>query len=373
MVLVPLRDLNYFYFDVDDFSDLEINVSPNNDNFYYFRRRSNGDFVTRFVLKDGPNRSKLCEVTLIKKDDIFEPRLHLTIRNTNGDIENEEISVLREVRASVNLDDCQANFWKLIDFLVNARQIEIPRAAFSLASREDGHLLDAIRELNQESFSSLIQGLELGPDVVLTRRDLDTLLKTKQRLEEFDTAIGQGTLGESWWQDFFEKNHWIFGYGLKYVVLRQEQPQSYYGGQRVDGSGAQRGDYLTSSSGNLKFVVLVEIKKPNTRLLRGVTPIRSGAWGLSNELTDAVSQLQANLSIWDSEGSRTSSNRDSLEDAGVYTVAPKGIIVIGNLNELVGDRDKHQTFHRFRNSLQGIEILTFDELLARARFIVEND
>lgn len=370
---MPSRELNYFYFDTDDFSDLEINSSPNNGQFYYFRRRSNGSLVTRFVLKDGPNRSKLCEVTLIKNDDIFEPRLHLTIRASNSVIVEEEVAVLRDVKASVNLDDCQANFWKLIDFLVNAREIDIPRSAFTLASREDARILEVIRGLNQESFSSLIQGLELGPDVVLTRRDLDALLKTRQKLEEFDSAIDQDGHPESWWQNFFEKNHWIFGYGLKYVVLHPEQPQPYYGGQGLDGTGAQRGDFITSSTGNLKFVVLVEIKKPTTRLLRGLQPIRNGAWGLSNELTDAVTQLQANLSTWELEGSRTPRSRDALEDSGVYTVAPKGIIVIGNLNELIGDRDKHQTFHRFRNSLQGIEIITFDELLERARFIVENE
>lgn len=373
MVLLVPGNPNYFYVGTDDFSDLEINASPNNGNFYYFKRDSAGALVTHFVLKDGPIRSKLCEVKLIKNGVVFEPRLHLTIRNTNGGIESEEIAELRSVKASVGLDDCHANFWKLIDFLVNAREIEVPRSAFTLASREDRNLLEAIQGLNQESFSTLIQELELGPEVVLTKRDIDALLKTRQKLGEFAASVGQVNLDESWWQTFFERNHWIFGYGLKYVILREEQSQPHYGGMQVDGAGDQRGDFLMSSSGNLKFTVLVEIKKPGTKLLRGSSPIRSGAWSLSTDLTDAVAQIQANLSTWDTEGARNPRNQDQLEGSDVFTVAPKGIIVIGNLSELAGDRNKRETFHRFRSSLYGIEIITFDELLERAKFIVEND
>ncbi len=87
-------------------------------------------------------------------------------------------------------------------------------------------------------------------------------------------------------------------------------------------------------------------------------------------LTDAIAQIQANIQAWDKEGAQKPENRDILEGKGVFTVQPKGIIVIGSLSELKGSRTKHETFQRFRKSIHGVDILTFDELHQRAKFIV---
>jgi hypothetical protein len=171
-------------------------------------------------------------------------------------------------------------------------------------------------------------------------------------------------------KNFHLENKWIFGYGLNYQILRQKQPQPHYGGTRVDGLGAQRGDMLTATAGDIGFTVLVEIKKPRTPLLQGVKEIRRGAWILSKELTDALSQIEANRSAW-LENSKQPYNMDTLETERVYTVQPKGIIVIGSLSQVAELRTKRDTFERFRKSIHGVEILTFDELLHRARFIVD--
>lgn len=101
-----------------------------------------------------------------------------------------------------------------------------------------------------------------------------------------------------------------------------------------------------------------------------VKEIRRGAWSLSKELTDALSQIEANRSAW-LENSKQPYNMDTLETERVYTVQPKGIIVIGSLSQVAELRTKRDTFERFRKSIHGVEILTFDELLHRARFIVD--
>ena len=121
----------------------------------------------------------------------------------------------------------------------------------------------------------------------------------------------------------------------------------------------------------MSFTVLVEIKTPVTRLLQGTEEIRNGAWSLSKDLADALSQIEANIDMWEKDGSRQVDNRDRLENENIFTVKPKGIIVIGSLTEL-DTRSKRETFQRFRKSIHGIDILTFDELYERARFIVEH-
>jgi len=191
-------------------------------------------------------------------------------------------------------------------------------------------------------------------------------------LREFRESISTKGVGEeAYWQGFFERNKWIFGYGLNYQILRQEQGQPHYGGTRADGTGGQRGDVLVATEGDVRFTVLVEIKTPATNLLQGAVAQRNGAWSLSKELTDGVTQLQSNLGTWETAGAITADNRDRFEGNGIYTITPKGILLIGRLDQIAGDRDKRNTFERFRRGIHGIEILTFDELLRRAEFILE--
>jgi len=47
-------------------------------------------------------------------------------------------------------------------------------------------------------------------------------------------------------------------------------------------------------------------------------------------------------------------------------------LVVGNTSELKGNDDKIACFELYRRNIRSPEILTFDELLYRARYIVEN-
>lgn len=119
----------------------------------------------------------------------------------------------------------------------------------------------------------------------------------------------------------------------------------------------------------IRFTVLVEIKTPHSELF-GKRQYRNGAWELSEELTGGVSQLQANCSKWEKEGSQTEDNREELSRQRVFTVQPKGILVIGHTTQLA-DISRRNTFELFRRNVVNPEILTFDELHERAKFIVD--
>jgi len=70
------------------------------------------------------------------------------------------------------------------------------------------------------------------------------------------------------------------------------------------------------------------------------------------------------------EGSTTDANRDLVENEyGAFTVRPKSILIIGRTLEL-GPRDKKKSFEIFRRNIKNPEILAFDELLERAKFIL---
>jgi hypothetical protein len=363
-----------FTIDQDRFEDLEISAAPQ-ESFYWFYHRKQKRLIKQFVLMQRPQVTYVCRVVLIKSGEKFTPRLDFSIRDTQGRIveatdgnpDHED-----KVRSRVSLDDCHEAFWSLISFLQSLKEVEIPSQKFSLVSQSESDIVAALRKRGSTSLVNIIKQLSTTSGVTLTEGDLNDLLRKRDKLKVFESALTTKGDDEKWWQNFFEQNKWIFGYGLNYQILRQEQAQPNFGGTRVEGAGARKGDFLTYTAGDISFTVLVEIKTPNAPLLHGKAEIRSGAWSLSKQLTDALSQIEADIATWDKEGSEQRDNKDRLEGKSIYTVEPKGIIVIGSLKELQSGRSKWETFQRFRQSVHGIDILTFDELRNRAQFIVEH-
>ncbi len=235
----------------------------------------------------------------------------------------------------------------------------------------DPQRAETIRLMIERGYSQEIwdQLIAQDPDLVTRLCYARMHAERTSVLEEFRTSMAQEK-PEGYWQDFFEKHTWIFGYGLNYQILRIVEDQPHYGGQRVDGTGDQRGDYLCRTEALAKFTVLVEIKKPQTSLF-GDEHYRNGAWALGTELTGGVTQLHANCRTWENDGSQEEQNRERLLHESTYTVEPSSILVIGHSSQYAGDIEKRNTFEMFRQSLRRPHIITFDELYERARFIVE--
>lgn len=224
-------------------------------------------------------------------------------------------------------------------------------------------LLDA--NLEDELWNQL---LSIRPEVASKLANSTIQEGRAKTLEAFKNMLQQD-LTEAEWQHFFEENTWIFGYGLRYQFLETIQSQPDYGGRSVSGRGGQRGDFLTSTIAETQYTCLVEIKKPSSALLQN-NEYRNGAWGIGKELSGAISQIQVNCAQWEIEDSRSSHNREKL--GSTLTIMPKGIVVIGNTDQL-DTLDKRNSFERFRRELHNPDIITYDELYERAKYIVEGD
>jgi hypothetical protein len=184
----------------------------------------------------------------------------------------------------------------------------------------------------------------------------------------FQERISDPAYLEDKWQAFFVNHDWIFGHGLDYRFLHQIRAQVNCGGTELDGTGAPKGDFLMATKAKVGFTVLVEIKTPHTPLLG--KKYRNKAYQIGEHLSGGVAQLQAQCAEWAEEGSRQRNNSERLLREEIYTYEPKGILVIGTTCQLMDDPDKRSTFERFRRNLHNPEILTFDELLKRAEFMV---
>jgi len=222
------------------------------------------------------------------------------------------------------------------------------------------------RGYSEDLWEALIQN---EPDLVTKLAYARIHVEKQKALWEFESNLSLNQ-SEQWWEDFFKRNTWIFGYGLNYKFMNTLQSQPSYGGVKVSGEGMQKGDFLQRTEAFIKFTALVEIKKPSTQVL-GKKQYRNGAWALHEELSGGVSQLHANCHTWEMEGAQTEANIEVLLKERTFTVQPKGILVIGHTNQLT-DASKRNTFELFRRNIANPEILTFDELYERARFIVES-
>lgn len=128
--------------------------------------------------------------------------------------------------------------------------------------------------------------------------------------------------------------------------------------------------------GDNRFTTFVEIKRPDTPLF-GSRQNRSRARKLSTELLDSVSQiLEQNAS------GLLRFERGVLHDEAGNQITqkpydPKVILIIGSWGQLNESTDqeretKQRTLELFRRDSRNIEIVTYDELLDRAEFIVRH-
>jgi len=255
---------------------------------------------------------------------------------------------------------------------------------------EETNLKDFI--IDKEAARALAEeNLEVVADVAehhVTQRDITAFAYRKKELEHFRSLLHsqeyfEKTRGsskpEAVWQAFFEKNPWIFGYGLSYIfttALGDKKLEQVVAGNSVQ-RGGKRVDGLLRTRGRVSSLCFVEIKTHETPLLE-TQPYRRDSWAISGEIAGAVAQAQRSVqSAQETIGRRLDPTAPSGDPTGdpSYLFRPRSIVVAGNLAKFEATAGVNETrfgsFELFRRQLQTPEIITFDELYERARFIVE--
>jgi Domain of unknown function (DUF4263) len=246
------------------------------------------------------------------------------------------------------------------------RSLQVHDAEAIVATGDLAELLRALVEKHGEkSVAASVGALLPDPvEVLALKREFD---KRSAALTEFETHLAWDDWSELEWQTFFRANDWIFGHGLEYHFLISQESEPSYGGEDFTGKGDERGDELMSTAGDWRFAVLVELKTPGAELI-GTTRYRNGAWSIGADLSGGVAQVQANCERA-VKSSELKKNVRFLDARKMEMTDPKGILLIGKTGDLDND-EKRATFHRFRRNLWNPQVITYDELLAQARFLV---
>jgi hypothetical protein len=237
---------------------------------------------------------------------------------------------------------------------------------------------------NSELFLELAQHEDLTRDLVAVGyrrkqlRHFERLLEDQPFFEAEQARLG--CKPEDVWQRFFEANTWIFGYGLSYQFLSkldEGKLERIVRGRDLTGAG-KRSDALMKTRGIVSSLCFVEIKRHDTPLL-GTAAYRPGAWSPSSELVGGVAQTQTTVhSAVEAIGHRLSLDNELGDPTGeiLFNIEPRSCLVIGTLGEFETTNGinvpKFRSFELYRRHTWRPEILTFDELLHRARFIVEH-
>lgn len=260
----------------------------------------------------------------------------------------------------------------------------------------DDASLDAVL-LSAEQASRIVNdNQEILIDAIkhnITKTDIIALGYRKQQLEVFKRLLDSSQYfdayrnekkfhgDESVWQHYFEQNTWIMGYGLSYIFnspLAGEKLEQVISGATIFQSG-KRIDALLKTRGIINSICFAEIKTHKTHLLKQTkNAYRGESWAISDELAGAIAQVQRTIqkSI---ENLKTKTeikdSEDNLTGENLYLYKPKAFLIIGSLYEFVTENgineSKYSSFELFRKSINGIEIITFDELFERASFIVK--
>ena len=323
-------------------------------------------------------RTCLKVVYLKEKDDIEGFEIIKVVSNK----EKERVKL-----SKFNLEQltCFLEFIKELDFK------DVTKRRISLADDE----LSVLDSETKAKITTLLSG-EDGSDVVyelldnglITNQDLVNTGYRKYQLEIFDSLLNRNglenykiqigktnTKDETAWQHFFQANEWIFGYGLDYRFQGILQKEFHASTSNAAGKEEVIADFLL---GDKKFTTFVELKLPNTELFNK-SKNRSNCWSLSNSLIDAFSQIleqKASGQIKIETSKELIGDND--EEIAQHSYDSKTILLMGSWSQIDNDpigikRIKEKTLELFRRDSRNVELVTYDELYERARFIVHNE
>ncbi|QWU13189.1 Type III restriction enzyme, res subunit [Paenibacillus sophorae] len=303
------------------------------------------DAVFTYTLRDVMNDGNFIELGQLVPSPIFD-EIHLKLKSINQTLSIESSAALsiKDILSSLNV------------------------------------INDVLRE-HQELFSEYVKKNIKVSDITTLAYKKDQLdlfsklLNNKAFFEE--TKCKNHNSSEKVWQSFFENNTWIFGYGLNYIFgspLENEKFEQVISGYNFVESG-KRIDALMKTKGRINSICFVEMKTHLTPLLD--SQYRNECWAISKELSGAIAQIQNyKYKTIKNISSKIEVKSKDGEPTGeiIYNYNPKAILLIGNLGEFTTpngvNEDKLSSFEMFRKSIEGIEIVTFDELFERARFII---
>lgn len=168
---------------------------------------------------------------------------------------------------------------------------------------------------------------------------------------------------EEFWQVFFSNHPQIISFLFPNPIVKLGE-KTYFGGKDLNNKGGNIGDYVFQNK-LAKSVVIVEIKTPKTKILG--SQYRTNSYSISTDLSGAVIQtLNYKTEIQRDFHRLVYETTEKFE-----VVEPTCMVIIGNLSSEILDSKQMRSFDLFRNTLNNLTIITYDELFEKLKMIKE--
>ena len=171
----------------------------------------------------------------------------------------------------------------------------------------------------------------------------------------------QNNDSEEFWQQSLEDRSYVLSQVFAYPVVVIGS-KAYAGGKQITNRSGKEIDFLIATE-STDAVILVEIKTPRTKLLG--SEYRDGVFPLSRDLSSAVAQVlryrQTIVRNFDSITAESPSRLTLGE--------PRCVVIAGDSTELT-TQSMRENFELQRERIQGVTIITYDELFLRLKKLV---
>lgn len=221
-----------------------------------------------------------------------------------------------------------------------------------------------VKRQRQESVKAVKESArkiaEDAPQVLLSLHAEIERVTLATMIERFEHKLQQ-SLNEGHWQKFFEENIFI----LSLLFSRAVQllhTQFHAQPAHASGSGAQIGDFLFRELG--QPLAIVEIKKPSTPLMLSSSYRNEEVYGPHSELSGAMTQV-----LYQQSAMRNNWLLHQRHFSDSWPDVIKCVVIAGTTPS--GD-EQRRCFEIFRHACKDVEVVTFDELLAKLKLLLEH-
>ncbi len=253
-------------------------------------------------------------------------------------------------------------------FPVEIKDIELTYVKNSIAEIIStwGNSIGEFSEKDKKSIKDMFDKLSLTSDFLTPT----TLLETKSNIDkkyiedvitEYKSLMKISTdtdTTEKKWQAFLNIHNWIFSYIFSFPIILF-QDEAYVGGKNISNSNGKVTDFLVKNdlTDNVAFI---EIKTHKSLLMKKGKAYRGNdVYGMSTDLSGAVSQVLNQRDNFQKHYATIKMDSDEPFES----FNSKCVVLMGQIKQLNGKQER--PFELVRSNSKDVEIITFDELLAK--------
>ena len=232
------------------------------------------------------------------------------------------------------------------------------RKLFTSAAQGQAPLSDDEQAAVVRAFEKNVNAIAETEPGKLAKLQHDIELVTLETLIVRFEAMITGKLSEKRWQDFFNENPFILTLAFGYPIIKVKD-QAFVSGHDISGTGSKIADFVVKNS-MTDNTAIVEIKTPQ-KLLLNMKPYRPDVYTPSSELSGSINQV-LDQKYWFEREIAHVKEKSGMHDIETYSV--HCCLIIGRVPT---ETERKKSFELYRRNSKDVEIVTFDELLAKLK------